>query len=173
MENQDNAGCYHNAFNLLAMKELAKDTKSHLEGIFQTPKVENFTEKQPQSRTKSNHTWTLGVTLKLSAKWREPHNQTLVSRVRGQFYAIRLQCQSQSLLNAMVLTSLTTFHTATIDGIKVWQEYNIGEARFIKCNEFNLPRKISTSQIMKVQKITLLPKRHSQRWKREDQPRNI
>ena len=76
---------------------------------------------------------------------------------------IRLQCQSQSLLNAMVLASLTIFHTATIDGRRVWQEYNIGEARFIKCNEFNLPRKISTSHIMKVQKITLLPKRHSQR----------
>lgn len=55
---QDNAGCYHNAFNLLAMKELAKDTKSHLEGIFQTPKVEkgHLTEKQPQSRTMSKHT---------------------------------------------------------------------------------------------------------------------
>ena len=74
----------------------------------------------------------------------------MVSRVWGHFYVMRLQCQSQSLLNAMVLASLTTFHTATIDGIRVWQEYNIGEARFIKCSEFNLPRKISTSQIMKV-----------------------
>ena len=50
----------------------------------------------------------------------------------------------------MVLASLTTFHTPTIDGIRVWQEYNTCEARFIKCNEFILPRKISTSQIMKV-----------------------
>ena len=35
------------------MKELVKDTKSHLEGIFETPKVEkgHLTEKQPQSRT--------------------------------------------------------------------------------------------------------------------------
>ena len=71
---------------------------------------------------------------------------------------IRLQCQSQSLLNAMVLASLTTFHTATIDGIRVWQEYNIGKARFIKCSEFNLPRKISTSQIMKVTKDNTSPK---------------
>ena len=63
---------------------------------------------------------------------------------------IRLQSQSQSLLNAMVLASLTTFHTATIDGIRVWKEYNNGEAGFIKWSEFNLPRKISTSQIMKV-----------------------
>ena len=142
------------------MKELAKDTKSHLEGIFQTPKVEkgHLTEKQPQSRTMSKHTWTLGVTLKLSAKWREPRNQAMVSRVWGQFYVIRLQCQSQSLLNAMVLASLTTFHTPTIDGIRVWQEYNTGEARFIKCNEFNLPRKISTSQIMKVTEDNTSPK---------------
>ena len=52
------------------MKELAKDTKLHLEGIFQTPKVEkgHLSEKQPQSRTMSKHTLTLGVTLKLSAK---------------------------------------------------------------------------------------------------------
>ena len=71
---------------------------------------------------------------------------------------IRLQCQSQSLLNAMVLASLTTFHTATIDGIRVWQEYNIGEARFIKRSEFNLPRKISTSQIMKVTEDNTSPK---------------
>ena len=71
---------------------------------------------------------------------------------------IRLQCQSQSLLNAMVLASLTTFHTATIDGIRVWQEYNIGKARFIKCSEFNLPRKISTSQIMKVTEDNTSPK---------------
>ena len=41
------------------MKELAKDTKSILEGIFQTPKVEkgHLTKKQPQSRTMSKHTW--------------------------------------------------------------------------------------------------------------------
>ena len=71
---------------------------------------------------------------------------------------IRLQCQSQSLLNAMVLASLTTFHTATIDGIRVWQEYNISEARFIKWSEFNLPRKISTSQIMKVTEDNTSPK---------------
>ena len=71
---------------------------------------------------------------------------------------IRLQCQSQSLLNAMVLASLTTFHTATIDGIRVRQEYNIGKARFIKCSEFNLPRKISTSQIMKVTEDNTSPK---------------
>ena len=71
---------------------------------------------------------------------------------------IRLQCQRQSLLNAMVLASLTTFHTSTIDGIRVWQEYNIGEARFIKCDEFNLPRKISTSQIMKVTEGNTSPK---------------
>ena len=58
----------------------------------------------------------------------------------------------------MVLASLTTFHTATIEGIRVWQEYNIGEARFIKCREFNLPRKISTSQIMKVTKDNTSPK---------------
>ena len=58
----------------------------------------------------------------------------------------------------MVLASLTTFHTATIDGIRVWQEYNIGEARFIKCNEFNLPRKISTSHIMKVTEDNTSPK---------------
>ena len=71
---------------------------------------------------------------------------------------IRLQCQRQSLLNAMVLASLTTFHTARIDGIRVWQEYNIGEATFIKCDEFNLPRKISTSQIMKVTEGNTSPK---------------
>ena len=71
---------------------------------------------------------------------------------------IRLQCQSQSLLNAMVLASLTTFHTAAIDGIRVRQEYNIGKARFIKCSEFNLPRKISTSQIMKVTEDNTSPK---------------
>ena len=58
----------------------------------------------------------------------------------------------------MVLTSLTTFHTATIDDIKVRQEYNIGEARFIKWSEFNLPRKISTSQIMKVKEDNTYPK---------------
>ena len=58
----------------------------------------------------------------------------------------------------MVLTLLTTFHTATIDGIKVWQEYNIGEVRFIKWSEFNLPRKISTSQIMKVKEDNTYPK---------------
>ena len=69
-----------------------------------------------------------------------------------------LQCQSQSLLNAMVLASLTTFHTPTIDGIRVWQEYNTGEARCVKCNEFNLPRKISTSQIMKVTEDNTSPK---------------
>ena len=62
---------------------------------------------------------------------------------------IRLQCQSQSLLNAMVLASLTTFHTATIVGIRVWKEYNIGEARFIEWSEFNLPRKISNHQLYK------------------------
>ena len=55
---QDNAGCCHNALNLLAMKEVAKDTNSHLEGIFQTPKGEkgHLTEKQPESRTMSKHT---------------------------------------------------------------------------------------------------------------------
>lgn len=58
----------------------------------------------------------------------------------------------------MVLASLTTFHTATISGIRVWQEYNIGEARFIKCDELNLPRKISTSQIMKVTEDNTSPK---------------
>ena len=73
-------------------------------------------------------------------------------------YVIRPQCQGQSLLNAMVLVSLTTFHTATIDGIRVWQEYNIGEARFIKCSEFNLPSEISTSQIMKVTEDNTSPK---------------
>ena len=71
---------------------------------------------------------------------------------------IRLQCQSQSLVNAMVVASLTTFHTATIDGIRVWQEYNIGEARFIKCSEFNLPRKTSTSLTMKVTEDNTSPK---------------
>ena len=71
---------------------------------------------------------------------------------------IRLQFQSQSLLNAMVLASLTTFHTATIDGIKVWQEYNIGEARFIKCNEFHLHRKISIYQVIKVTEDNSSPK---------------
>ena len=71
---------------------------------------------------------------------------------------IRLQCQTQGLLNAMVLASLTTFHTASIDGIRVWQEHNIGEARFIKCSEFDLPRKISTSQIMKVTEGNTSPK---------------
>ena len=71
---------------------------------------------------------------------------------------IRLHGQSQSLLNAMVLASLTTFHTPTIDGIRVWQEYNTGEARFITCNECNLPRKISTSQIMKVTEDNTSPK---------------
>jgi len=63
---------------------------------------------------------------------------------------ICLQCQSQSLLNAMLLVSLTTFHTATIDGIRVWQKYNISKAKVIKWSEFNLPKTISTSQIMKV-----------------------
>ena len=58
---------------------------------------------------------------------------------------IGLQCQSQSLFNAMVLASLTTFHTATIDGIRVWKEYNIREARFIEWREFNLPRKSSAA----------------------------
>ena len=71
---------------------------------------------------------------------------------------IRLQCQSQSLLNAMVLASLTTFHTATIDGIRVWKEYNNGEARFIEWSDINLPRKISTSQIMKVTEGNTFPK---------------
>ena len=71
---------------------------------------------------------------------------------------IRPQCQGQSLLNAMVLVSLTTFHTATIDGIRVWQEYNIGKARFIKWSEFNLPREISTSQIMKGTEDNTSPK---------------
>ena len=56
------------------------------------------------------------------------------------------------------LASLTTFHTASIDGIRVWQEHNIGEARFIKCSEFDLPRKISTSQIMKVTEGNTSPK---------------
>ena len=61
----------------------------------------------------------------------------------------------------MVLASLATFHTAMIDrwaGIRVWQEYNIGEARFIKGSEFNLSRKISTSQIMKVTEDNTYPK---------------
>ena len=71
---------------------------------------------------------------------------------------IRLQCQRQSLLNAVVLASLTTFHTATIDGIRVRQEYNIGKARFIKCSELNLPIKISPSQIMKVTEDNTSPK---------------
>ena len=61
-------------------------------------------------------------------------------------------------LNAMVLASLTTFHTATIDDIRVWQEYNIGEVRFIKWSEFNLPRKISTPQNMKVTEDNTSPK---------------
>ena len=58
----------------------------------------------------------------------------------------------------MVLASLTTFHTATIDGIKVWKEYNIDEARFIEWSEFHLPRKISTSPIMKVTEGSTFPK---------------
>ena len=33
------------------------------------------------------------------------------------------------------------------DGRRVWQEYNIGEGKFIKWSEFYLPRKISTPQI--------------------------
>ena len=49
-------------------------------------------------------------------------------------------------------------YTATIDGIRVWQEYNIGKARFIKWSEFNLPREISTSQIMKVTEDNTSPK---------------
>ena len=55
----------------------------------------------------------------------------------------------------MVLASLTTFHTTTIEGIRVWQECNIGEAR---CSEFNLPRKISTSQIMTLTEDNTSPK---------------
>ena len=70
---------------------------------------------------------------------------------------IRPQCQSQNLSNGMVLVSLTTFHTATIDGIRVWQEYNIGEARFIKRSEFNLPKEIPTPQI-KVIEVATSPK---------------
>ena len=33
------------------------------------------------------------------------------------------------------------------NGIKVWQEYNIGEGKFIKWSEFYLPREISIPQI--------------------------
>ena len=127
-------------------------------GHERTSQKGHVTEKQAQSRTMSKDTWTLGVTLKLPAKWREPQSQAMVSRLWGQCYVIRLQCQGQSLLIAMVLVLLPTFYTATIDGIKVWQEYNIVEARFIKWSEFNLPRKVFTSQVMKVTEDNTSPK---------------
>ena len=60
------------------------------------------------------------------------------------------KCDGLSFINNISYTS--------IDGIRVWQEHNTGEARFIKCNEFNLPRKTFTSQIMKVTEDNTSPK---------------
>ena len=152
---QDNAGCYHNAFNLLAMKELAKKYQVAFRVDFSDPQGGKGSCDR-RAATIKNHVKAYlnsGNDVETASQMKRAiESGTGIQGVRVMLCDPPTVPKSEPLKWDGV--SFINNISYSNDGIIVWQEYNIGEGKFIKWSEFNLPRKIFTPRIKVIEDAT-------------------
>lgn len=152
---QDNAGCYHNAFNLLAMKELAKRHNVSVRVDFSDPQGGKGSCDRKAATIKNHIKAYLN-----SGNDVETASQMKTAIESGSgIQGVRVMlCDPPTVPKSEPLkwdgVSFINNISYSEDGMQVWQEYNIGEGTFLKWSEFNLPSKISTPQIKIIEDAT-------------------
>lgn len=152
---QDNAGCYHSALNLLAMKEVAKKHKVELRVDFSDPQGGKGSCDRKAATIKSH----IKVYLN-SGKDVETADQmkTAIESSSGVHGVKVMLCDPPSIPKSEPLkwegVSFINNISYSKNGMKVWREYGIGEGKFLRWSEFSLPRKIPLPEINIIKEAT-------------------
>ena len=145
---QDNTGCYHNAFNLLAVKELTKRYQVDFRVDFSDPQGGKGSCDRKAATIKNNVKAYLnsGSDIETASQMKRAiESGTGIPGVRVMLCDPPTVPKSEPFKWDGV--SFINNISYSNDGIRVWQEYDIGEGKFIKWSEFNLPKEIPTPQI--------------------------
>ena len=146
---QDNAGCYHSAFNLLAMKEIAKKHKVQLRVDFSDPQGGKGSCDR-KAATIKNHI----KAYVNSGKDVENADQmkTAIDSSNGVTGVRAMVCDPPLIPRIEPLkwdgVSFINNIEYTKNGMKVWREYGVGVGKTLKWSEFNLPKEIPLPKLI-------------------------
>lgn len=140
---QDNAGCYHSAFNLLAMKEIAKKHKVQLRVDFSDPQGGKGSCDR-KAATIKNH-----IKAYVNSGKDVENADQMKSAIESSngVHGVRVMlCETPSIpkLDPLKWDGVSFINNISYkkDGMKVWREYGIGEGKILKWSEFGLPEDI-------------------------------
>ncbi|XP_031565193.1 uncharacterized protein LOC116300455 [Actinia tenebrosa] len=152
---QDNAGCYHSAFNLLSMKEIAKKHKVKLRVDFSDPQGGKGSCDRKAATIKNHIKAYLN-----SGKDVETAEQMKIAieSLSGVNGVRAMLCDPPSVPNLVPLkwdgVSFINNISYNKNGMKVCREYGIGEGKTLKWSAFSLPKSILLPKLNVIKNAT-------------------
>ena len=145
---QDNAGCYHSAFNLLAMKQIATKYKVEIRVDFSDPQGGKGACDRKAATIKNK----IKAYLNSGNDVETAKQMKIAIESRSGIQGVRVMlCDTPSVPKLEPLkwegASFVNNISYCENGMKVWREYNIGQGKFIEWSEFNLPEAIDIPHI--------------------------
>lgn len=152
---QDNAGCYHSAFNLLAMKEIAKKHKVKLRVDFSDPQggKGSCDRKAATIKTHIKAYINSGKDVETAEQVKRAiESSNGVSGVRTILCdpplvpkVVPLKWEGVSFINNISYDK---------DVMRMWREYGIGEGKTLKWSVFSLPKEIPLPKLTITEEAT-------------------
>ena len=145
---QDNAGCYHSAFNLLAMKQIATKCEVEIRVDFSDPQGGKGACDRKAATIKNK----IKAYLNSGNDVETVKQMKIAIESRSGIQGVRVMlCDTPSVPKLEPLkwegVSFVNNISYCENGMKVWREYNIGQGKFIEWSEFNLPETIDIPHI--------------------------
>ena len=144
---QDNAGCYHSAFNLLAMKQIAAKYKVEIRVDFSDPQGGKGACDRKAATIKNK----IKVYLNSGNGVETAKQMKIAIESRSGIQGVRVMlCDTPSVpqLEPLKWEGVSFVNNISCENdMKVWREYNIGQGKFMEWSEFNLPESIDIPHI--------------------------
>jgi hypothetical protein len=155
---QDNAGCYHSAFNLLVMKQVATKYEVELRVDFSDPQGGKGACDRKAATIKNK----IKAYLNSGNDVETAKQMKIAIESRSGIQGVRVMLCDTPLVPTLEPlkwegVSFVNNISYCENGMKVWREYNIGLGKFLEWSEFNLPETISFL-ILTSMKVRLPPK---------------
>jgi hypothetical protein len=145
---QDNAGCYHSALNLLAMKQVTTKYKVELRVDFSDPQGGKGACDRKAATIKNK----IKAYLNSSNDVETAKQMKMAIESRSGIEGVRVMLCDTPLVPSLEPlkwegVSFVNNIAYCENGMKVWREYNFGQGKFREWSEFNLPETISIPHI--------------------------
>lgn len=155
---QDNAGCYHSAFNLIGMKEIAKSHSVNLQVDFSDPQGGKGSCDRKAATIKGHIKAYVnsGKDVETAIQMKKA-----IESSKGVQGVRVMLCEPPEMARHEPLkwegVSVINNISYNKDGVKVWRQYGIGKGKTMKWSDFSAPRKISLPK-MNITENASLPK---------------